>query len=43
VEFKRLKGIDLTVEEGDFFRLVSPNGAGKVYRPIGYYSSLGIN
>ena len=24
-----LKGIDLTVEEGDFFALLGPNGAGK--------------
>jgi len=27
--FEALKGIDLTVEEGDFFGLLGPNGAGK--------------
>jgi ABC-2 type transport system ATP-binding protein len=27
--FQALKGVDLTVEEGDFFALLGPNGAGK--------------
>ena len=34
-----LKGIDLEVEEGDFFALVGPNGAGKT-TTIGIISSL---
>jgi ABC-2 type transport system ATP-binding protein len=34
-----LKGIDLTVEEGDFFALLGPNGAGKS-TAIGLISSL---
>ena len=34
-----LKGIDLTVEEGDFFALLGPNGAGKS-TTIGIISSL---
>lgn len=37
--FKALKGIDLTVEEGDFFALLGPNGAGKS-TTIGVISSL---
>jgi ABC-2 type transport system ATP-binding protein len=36
---KALKGIDLTVEEGDFFALLGPNGAGKS-TTIGIISSL---
>ena len=34
-----LKGIDLDVEEGDFFALLGPNGAGKT-TTIGIISSL---
>jgi ABC-2 type transport system ATP-binding protein len=34
-----LKGIDLDVEEGDFFALLGPNGAGKS-TTIGIVSSL---
>ena len=34
-----LKGIDLDVEEGDFFALLGPNGAGKT-TAIGIVSSL---
>jgi len=34
-----LKGIDLEVEEGDFFALLGPNGAGKT-TAIGIISSL---
>lgn len=34
-----LKGVDLTVEEGDFFALLGPNGAGKS-TAIGIISSL---
>ena len=37
--FEALKGIDLTVEEGDFFALLGPNGAGKS-TAIGIISSL---
>ncbi|MGR9052578.1 MAG: ABC transporter ATP-binding protein [Gammaproteobacteria bacterium] len=37
--FKALKGIDLDVEEGDFFALLGPNGAGKS-TTIGIISSL---
>ncbi|GAB0148393.1 MULTISPECIES: ABC transporter ATP-binding protein [Marichromatium] len=37
--FQALKGIDLTVEEGDFFALLGPNGAGKSTF-IGILSSL---
>jgi len=34
-----LKGIDLDVDEGDFFALLGPNGAGKT-TAIGIVSSL---
>ncbi|MFL0808831.1 MAG: ABC transporter ATP-binding protein [Agarilytica sp.] len=37
--FQALKGIDLRVEEGDFFALLGPNGAGKS-TTIGIISSL---
>ncbi len=37
--FEALKGIDLEVEEGDFFALLGPNGAGKS-TAIGIISSL---
>lgn len=37
--FEALKGIDLTVKEGDFFALLGPNGAGKSTM-IGIISSL---
>jgi ABC-2 type transport system ATP-binding protein len=37
--FEALKGIDLDVEEGDFFALLGPNGAGKS-SAIGIISSL---
>ncbi len=37
--FEALKGIDLKVEEGDFFALLGPNGAGKS-TTIGIVSSL---
>ena len=37
--FQALKGIDLKVEEGDFFALLGPNGAGKS-TTIGIVSSL---
>jgi len=37
--FQALKGIDLTVERGDFFALLGPNGAGKS-TAIGIISSL---
>lgn len=37
--FKALKGIDLTVNQGDFFALLGPNGAGKS-TTIGIISSL---
>lgn len=37
--FEALKGIDLTVEEGDFYALLGPNGAGKS-TTIGIVSSL---
>jgi ABC-2 type transport system ATP-binding protein len=37
--FKALKGINLTVEQGDFFALLGPNGAGKS-TTIGVITSL---
>jgi len=37
--FEALKGIDLEVEQGDFFALLGPNGAGKS-TSIGIISSL---
>ncbi|WP_077341080.1 ABC transporter ATP-binding protein [Pseudocolwellia agarivorans] len=37
--FEALKGIDLTVDEGDFFALLGPNGAGKS-TSIGIITSL---
>lgn len=37
--FQALKGIDLTVKEGDFYALLGPNGAGKS-TTIGIISSL---
>ena len=37
--FEALKGIDLAVEEGDFYALLGPNGAGKS-TTIGIVSSL---
>jgi len=37
--FKALKGIDLTVKQGDFFALLGPNGAGKS-TTLGIVSSL---
>ena len=37
--FEALKGIDLSVEEGDFFALLGPNGAGKS-TAIGIITSL---
>jgi ABC-2 type transport system ATP-binding protein len=37
--FEALKGIDLTVKQGDFFALLGPNGAGKS-TTIGIISSL---
>nr|NIQ16723.1 ATP-binding cassette domain-containing protein [Candidatus Dadabacteria bacterium] len=36
---KALKGIDLEVDEGDFFALLGPNGAGKS-TTIGIITSL---
>ena len=37
--FEALKGIDLDVQEGDFYALLGPNGAGKS-TTIGIVSSL---
>jgi len=37
--FQALKGINLTVEQGDFFALLGPNGAGKS-TTIGIITSL---
>jgi ABC-2 type transport system ATP-binding protein len=37
--FQALKGIDLQVQEGDFFALLGPNGAGKS-TTLGIVSSL---
>ena len=37
--FTALKGIDLAVEQGDFFALLGPNGAGKS-TTIGVITSL---
>src|SRR5512143_2663584 len=37
--FTAVKGIDLTVEQGDFFALLGPNGAGKS-TTIGIIASL---
>ncbi|MDD9195284.1 ABC transporter ATP-binding protein [Aliivibrio sp. S3MY1] len=37
--FEALKGVDLTVEQGDFYALLGPNGAGKS-TTIGVISSL---
>ena len=37
--FQALKGIDLEVDEGEFFALLGPNGAGKS-TTIGIISSL---
>ena len=37
--FQALKGIDLTVQKGDFFALLGPNGAGKS-TTIGVITSL---
>ncbi|MFP8965490.1 ABC transporter ATP-binding protein [Pokkaliibacter sp. CJK22405] len=37
--FEALKGIDMTVEQGDFFALLGPNGAGKS-TTLGIVSSL---
>ncbi|MBA6364415.1 ATP-binding cassette domain-containing protein, partial [Colwellia sp. BRX8-8] len=37
--FTALKGIDLTVKQGDFFALLGPNGAGKS-TTIGIITSL---
>ena len=38
-DLQALKGIDLEVEQGDFFALLGPNGAGKT-TTIGVISSL---